>query len=224
MDNMEHTITPLNDVDTSFIERLHQLVHLAGNASTLAKRAGISHSGLSRYLAGGEPSRKVLVALADATNTSIAWLASGTGPMHTAGSEQDSTLRVLPFISMEAGSEVITSATQTDFTAQAFCFKWLNKNGLDFSQLCVLEVRGESMEPTLRAGSIVLLDISQKTIEDDHIYLIRDSGISLIRRLQLEIGGHVRVLADNPKHREFQVHIDDLDIVGRLVWCGTLLR
>jgi transcriptional regulator with XRE-family HTH domain len=221
---MEQHTTSASDIDTSFIERLHQLVQLAGNASTLAKRAGISHSGLSRYLAGGEPSRKVLVALADATNTSVSWLASGAGKMQLHDQDQDSTLRVLPFISMEAGSEVATTHPQTDFTAQAFCFKWLNKNGLDFSQLCVLEVRGESMEPTLRAGSIVLLDVSQKTIEDDHIYLIRDSGISLIRRLQLEIGGNVRVLADNPKHREFQIHMDQLDILGRLVWCGTLLK
>ena len=49
--------------DQGFVDRLQQLIDQAGNASTLAKRAGISHSGLIRYLNGGEPSRKVLMAL-----------------------------------------------------------------------------------------------------------------------------------------------------------------
>lgn len=220
---MEQTTTTLTEAETSFIQRLHQLVDIAGNASTLAKRAGISHSGLSRYLAGGEPSRKVLIALAEATGTSIAWLVSGTGNALNTPVNNDSTLRLLPFISMEANSDVKSTGLKKDFTAQAFCFKWLNDHGLDNTDLCALEVRGESMEPTLKAGSIVLLDVSQRSIEDDHIYLIKDSGISLIRRLQLEIGGNVRALADNPKHREFQVHIDKIDILGRIVWCGTLL-
>ncbi|MFT4266342.1 MAG: helix-turn-helix transcriptional regulator [Xenophilus sp.] len=212
------------DADQDFIARLHQLAGIAGSASALAKKAHISPSGLSRYFGGGEPSRKVLLALAQATGTSVRWLASGTGSM--LAEEPDNTwgtLRRLPLLSMDAPSEAMPAGDDTDFTAQAFCFRWLGKNGFDIENLVAMEVRGDSMAPTLKAGSVVLVDLTRKQIEDDGIYLIRDTGVTLLRRLQLEVSGQVRALADNPRHREFTIPLENIELLGKVVWGSAFL-
>lgn len=204
--------------DQGFVDRLQQLIDQAGNASTLAKRAGISHSGLIRYLNGGEPSRKVLMALAQAADVSVQWLAVGTGLMRPDAQGEMGTLRKLPLLSMAAKADVTTPLQDEDFSAQAFCFHWLSKHGAAVENLVALEVLGDSMAPTLRAGAVVLIDRERTHIEDDGIYLIEDSSLPLLRRLQLEVGGQVRVLADNPSHRECVVPIGQLQVRGRVVW------
>lgn len=209
--------------DREFINRLQQLVGMAGSASALAKLAHISPSGLNRYLSGGDPSRKVLLALAQATDTSVRWLASGTGTMQSEKNGSWGTLRKLPLLTMNMEPEAQSVDESGDFTAQAFCFRWLSKNGLDIENLVAMEVRGDSMAPMLRVGAVVLVDLSQKQVEDDSIYLLRDAGTTLLRRLQLEVGGQVRVLADNPNHREFTVPLTSLELLGKVVWSSTFL-
>jgi phage repressor protein C with HTH and peptisase S24 domain len=208
-----------------FVERLKNLCNRAGNASALAKKAGISNSGLSRYLNGGDPSRKVLVSLAQATGVSLQWLATGEGPMEKSQEgSRPSSLTLLPWLGEEESAQKEVVATRkTTLTSQAFCRHWLGSNGLDSKALAAMQIRGDSMSPTIRDGDIVLIDINARDIQDDKVYVIQDAGNTLVRRLQLEPGGKVRTLCDNPSHREFEIDREQLEIVGRLVWRGALL-
>lgn len=70
------------EIDKSFIDRMNKCADLAGNVSALAKLSGVSQSGMRNYFLGGEPTRKVLTSIANAAGVSIAWLATGEGPMH----------------------------------------------------------------------------------------------------------------------------------------------
>jgi len=208
-----------------FIERLKLICSRAGNASALAKKAGISNSGLSRYLAGGDPSRKVLIALAEAADVSLHWLATGEGSMEKGGVvARPSSLMLLPFLgSNESPQDEVVATRKTTLTSQAFCRHWLGSHGLDSRALAAMQIRGDSMSPTISDNDIVLVDIQATDIQDDKIYVIQDAGNLLVRRLQLEPGGKVRTLCDNPSHREFEIDREHLEIVGRLVWRGALL-
>lgn len=232
------TELPAHDEDTiadqpddGFVARLRQLVLRAGSASALARKAGISPGGLSRYLNGGDPSRRVLIALAKATGADIGWLASGEGPMLNGPDSEDdedvpgATLRLLPYFHPPASGEheVTASHQHQEFTSQAFCYRWLNARGLNKQNLAVMQVRGGSMSPTLSHGDTVLIDTSDSLVEDDRIYLLENAGNLLLRRLQIELGGQLRVRADNPQHREFVVSPDQLTIHGRVVWLGALV-
>ena len=64
----------------SFHDRLAVLAEKAGGWSSLARKAGLSKGGMSRYKNGGEPTRPALVAIANAAEVSIEWLATGSGP------------------------------------------------------------------------------------------------------------------------------------------------
>ncbi|MFT4115275.1 LexA family transcriptional regulator [Bradyrhizobium sp.] len=226
MDAEKHIAPEAASTDDAFIARLHAIVDIVGGASGLARKAGISPSGLSRYLSGGEPSRRVLVALADAAGVRVDWLATGTGPMHDSDAARlpGSTLRLLPLLTPHE-TEPTASARPAghDFTAQAFCYKWLNDNGLDSTTLTVMQVRGDGMSPTLRGGDTILIDMHAREIEDGRIYVLRDSGNLLIRRLHVEAGNSVRALTDNPQYREFARDAGEIDIVGRVVWRGSIL-
>ena len=68
--------------EISFENRIKRIIALAGNADKLANSAGVSPSLIGKYLSGKtDPTRKKLIALADAANVNIEWLATGNGPM-----------------------------------------------------------------------------------------------------------------------------------------------
>ncbi|KAF1047907.1 XRE family transcriptional regulator [Xylophilus sp.] len=209
--------------DGDFRQRLLQICQAAGSASQLARRAGISASGLSRYLAGGEPTRTVLVRLAQAADVRVEWLASGTGPMHGSAAEEPlvaGTLTLLPLIDATAPP---AAAPTADLTTHAFCRIWLANRGLDDKHLAASRVDGDSMAPALEDGDVVLIDTSARAISDGKIHAIRDTGRIMLRRLRLELDGSVRISPDNCAHREFVRPVDSLNVLGRLVWRGTLL-
>lgn len=210
--------------DPAFIERLHKLIEIAGSASSLVKKANISHGGLSRYLAGGEPSRRVIIALASATNVRIEWLMSGTGiisDLHGTP-EPSSTLRLISLLhaSEEAPQ---TGSIRQEFTAHAFCHIWLTHMGLDESTLVAMKIMGNSMEPTLKKGTVVLIDTAQQKIEDGCIYLFEESGNDMVRRIHNMANNKICALADNSQHQPFVTDATQITIRGRVVWCGHML-
>ncbi len=91
--------------------------------------------------------------------------------------------------------------------------------------LYLIEVDGESMEPTLRPGDIILIDHRDaQSVPRDGIYVIRmDSGL-LVKRIQRLPGNRLMITSDNPAYKPFEIAIDDaktdLTIIGRVVWVG----
>lgn len=67
------------ELENNFIARMELCADKIGSVSALAKKAGISQSGIRRYFSGGEPTRPHLAALAAAANVRLEWLATGKG-------------------------------------------------------------------------------------------------------------------------------------------------
>jgi len=63
----------------AFVARLRELIP-PRQTSAFARRSGIPEGSLRDYLGGHDPSRARLVAMADAANVRIEWLAAGRGP------------------------------------------------------------------------------------------------------------------------------------------------
>lgn len=92
------------------------------------------------------------------------------------------------------------------------------------ADLYLIYVDGESMEPTLRPGDIILVDHRDQQCSRDAIYVLRMNGALLVKRLQRKPGGLIKVSSDNPAYESFEVSLgkmaDDFAIIGRLVWSG----
>jgi transcriptional regulator with XRE-family HTH domain len=66
----------------SFTDRIQKIIKLVGSAEKLANNSRMSGRVIGQYLAGKtDPTRKKLIALSEAANVNIEWLATGVGPM-----------------------------------------------------------------------------------------------------------------------------------------------
>lgn len=104
----------------------------------------------------------------------------------------------------------------------AFRADWVKTElGLNPKNLVLISAVGDSMEPTLRPGDLLLLDLSANQIKHDAIYVINLDGELLAKRVQRLVDGTVIVTSDNAFYREQTIAPDKLDtlrVIGRVVW------
>ncbi|MBL8269231.1 helix-turn-helix transcriptional regulator, partial [Steroidobacter sp.] len=112
---------------------------------------------------------------------------------------------------------------RTTLPGLAFCRNWLGKQGLEARHLAGLQARGNSMEPTIRNAESILVDLEQREIIDGEIYVIQDDNSFLIKRLQRQLSGKLRMLCDNPMYPVIECPEAEIKVVGRVVWRGSLL-
>lgn len=99
--------------------------------------------------------------------------------------------------------------------------------GAKAQDLCLIRVSGDSMEPTLRAGDVILIDHRACRPDREGIYILRMGEMLLVKRLQAVPGGQIRVISDNAAFDSWLFKTDDIgvdvDIIGRVVWSGRRL-
>ena len=109
----------------------------------------------------------------------------------------------------------------------AFKEDWIrNDLGVNPKDLALITTIGDSMEPTLRAGDMVLLDRSVEKIKDEAIYAMSVDGMLLIKRVRWRADGGLTLLSDNQDYEAVVIAPDmkaALRVVGRLMWAGRRL-
>ena len=103
-----------------------------------------------------------------------------------------------------------------------FSARWLKAQALDSAMLTAIEVQGDSMEPTLRDGDEILVDRSQRRLRAG-VHVIRLEDVLLVKRLAPGPGGTVEVISDNPAYGRTKVTLEEVEVVGRVVWKGGRL-
>ena len=78
---------------------------------------------------------------------------------------------------------------------------------------------GDSMEPTLRTGDRVMVDLNERQLARiNGIYWIDHLGTHGIKRLRPAGRGRVMIMSDNQLVQDFDVDAEDLRIEGRVIW------
>lgn len=96
--------------------------------------------------------------------------------------------------------------------------------GLANANLAILEVRGDSMEPTLSSGDRVMVNMSDKQVSQPGIFILWDGDGTVIKRVEKDFTeGKIALISDNKRHGRYTVSGDDLQIVGRVVWAARRL-
>lgn len=78
----------------------------------------------------------------------------------------------------------------------------------------IVEVLGDSMEPTLRNGEAVIIDRNAGEIQSGEIYLINIDGELRLKRLEKKINGSLFVFSDNPSFTPEEITKDQLDLTS----------
>lgn len=203
---------------------------------------GIGKGSWQRYELGQTPGGQVIAALAG-LGIDAHWLLTGEGEMlrdqrrppesaPQAAAEHmvrepspEYALVPLYDVRAAAGHGAVVEEEQI-IDSLAFKRQWIQQElHASPGDLYLIYVDGESMEPTLRPGDVILVDRrSAQAVPRDGIYVLRMDGSLLVKRLQRLPGRQVKVTSDNPAYEPFNLSLEtpgeDLAIVGRVVWTG----
>lgn len=213
---------------SGFAGRLQIIIDEHKSAHELAKKAGVSQSGLRKWQnAQSEPGRDKLIALAKAGNVRLEWLATGEGPMREGekapGGKDDYVLVPLYNDKVGAGPGTVVE-NEREVARLAFLKQWVKQKGLAIKDLALVIVCGESMEPTFSHGDMVLVEIGDGEVVRDGLHVLRINDHLMVKRLQLLPGNRIRVTSDNPRYEPFEIGLseegDQIKVVGRVVWFG----
>lgn len=93
----------------------------------------------------------------------------------------------------------------------------------------MVPAEGDSMEPTIAGGSLLLVDHSKKNVIDGKIYCVRLNNMLMAKRLQFLPPNKIAVISDNQKYKTFEVNLSkqldfDFAIIGEVRWWASVAR
>lgn len=222
---------------SDFVKRLERII---GNEPlrAFARRADMTDGGLRRYLHEGTiPPVDRALNLARAGGVTFDWLVFGIGdgtklgqsePIYKAISDRTATYQSTEFTTIPAYQVFASAGHGANITDEqlaepmAFRTDWLRSEGFDPAKMAVIRAKGDSMEPTINDGDVILIRLKNGEAPRDGLYVLRLDGGLFVKRLQFDLGG-VRIISDNPlyKSRDLsKAELAELDLVGRVVWAG----
>ena len=89
------------------------------------------------------------------------------------------------------------------------------------SGLKLLSISGDSMSPTLEDGDLVMVDTQRRMPSPPGIFIL-DDGVGLVAKRVDAIPNSwplaLRLSSDNPAYSNYRRQVDEVHIVGRVVW------
>lgn len=82
----------------------------------------------------------------------------------------------------------------------------------------MIRVSGDSMQPTLKGGDWVLVDVTRNTPDSDGMFLIRTSGGLAVKRLQAGLTDEIIVKSDNPAYDNLTAKVGEIKIIGKVIY------
>jgi phage repressor protein C with HTH and peptisase S24 domain len=91
--------------------------------------------------------------------------------------------------------------------------------------LAIVDVVGDSMEPTLMSGDLAMINRADKRVGIPGLFGIWDGDGLVVKRIERiwrddSEDVHLRLISDNPLHAPYEVPASIVSVVGRVVWFG----
>lgn len=202
--------------------RLREAVAAAGGPTKVAEAADIPLGTLNKYLSGKtEPGAMKLQRLAQVLPRTLTWILTGRGVKETSGTE----MVLLPHFPTQpsAGKGALAAPSPYSDGSVAFSSDWLRLIGVNPRKAHVLTARGDSMEPTIRDGDLLVVDRSIDRVVDAGIYVCTVGGMVVVKRVQIRRDGTLVLKSDNGHYDDEVIPPSELESVaieGRVCWSG----
>lgn len=97
--------------------------------------------------------------------------------------------------------------------------------GLKNANVVLLEVAGDSMEPTLSTGDRVMVNTNDVQISQPGIFVVYDGYGTVIKRVERILNGEggMRLISDNQRHTTYEVNDSSVKVIGRVIWAAKRL-
>lgn len=207
------------------------------NQREFAKILEFSSSYLSEVESGKtKPSLELLLKISQFTKYSLDWLITGEGPMFLEPPEsmvrEDPAVyealgefTFVPQVALEGGMGSGAEGIEEEATTQyAFRRTWLQSKG-KLENFVLFAVRGDSMDPTITDGDLVLIDRSKKQVVAGTMYALRTKNAVMVKRLQPTGATRIKVMSDNKLYDSYEIDLEtgDIEIIGQVIWIGREL-
>jgi transcriptional regulator with XRE-family HTH domain len=217
--------------ETGFGKRLRQARELRGLSQDEigAASGGVSRAAVAQWEKGtSAPTMDKMEALCGVLDADPVWLITGAhGKWGKNAREIGTGVGVatvgIPEYDVRAamgGGFVVSEESQRD--VWPFSRRYIEDElRLPTNHLVVLEAVGDSMEPTLRSGDRVLVNMADKRVSQPGIFVLWDGDGTVVKRLELVPNTKpkkLRRISDNPLHGTYDVPAAETIIVGRVVW------
>ena len=237
-------------------ERIRLAVTTGGGDAEVSKASGVKLRTLQNYKSGvSKPSADAAGAIARATGVSLDWLINCEGPMvrrpvsqgrqvqdvaelrqHIRAIEEgegnavgpDKGFVMIPRYDVQASAGPGMFADQEQILDyMAFQRGWVRRVlRANPDDLVLISAEGDSMEPAVRSGDLLLVDTAVTAFRDDAIYVVVLAGRLLVKRVQNFFDGAVTIKSDNAAYVEQTIgagEVDQIQVAGRVRWIGRLI-
>lgn len=191
----------------------------------LGKVCGVSRAAVAQWEAEtSAPTMDKLEPICEKLDADPVWLLTGKhGPKDKTNGQVGVAMVYVPEYDVRVaagGGFAISEETKRD--VWPFSRGYIeNQLRLQTTHLVVLEVQGDSMEPTLRTGDRVMVNLSDKRVSQPGIFVLWDGDGTVVKRLEIVPNSKplkIKRISDNPLHHTYDVVAEDTTIVGRVVW------
>ncbi len=196
----------------------------------LARETGLSIGTIRQVLRGSLPSVHNARKIADALGVSLDWLAGkggwdtgfGEGAQSRYEPPPSGDLVFVPRLDIRAsagpGALVETEAADGEIAFRRDLVRSLGVSSP--GALRVLAADGDSMEPVIRPGDLLLVDTGIDHVVSEGIYVVLLEGAVLVKRLTIDPKGAIVLVSENPRMPAMTIPRDDrasIHIAGRVV-------
>jgi phage repressor protein C with HTH and peptisase S24 domain len=204
-------------------EKLADLARAQGSSlAALSRMIGRNSTYLQQYISKGSPRK-----LEEGDRRKLAQF-FGVSESDLGGREEVSYAArgdwvEVPRLPLEASAGPgALGAEEIPFDAFQFSRRWLREQGLEPAQLSSIRVMGDSMDPLLRDGDEILVDRTPRPFREG-VHVVRLGEALHVKLLQAVPPGGLRLISQNAAYAPVDVAMEDVDVVGRVVWKGGRL-
>lgn len=105
-----------------------------------------------------------------------------------------------------------------------FSRSFLRSCGVNAASARVVDVRGNSMEPTIRDGAVLLVSTNNREPTENQIYALARPVEGLMVKRLVRLDGQWLARSDNRDYPDFAIgHGEPIYIIGRAIWMGAKL-
>lgn len=189
--------------------------------SDLAAEAGVSQGNIGHLESGRTNTSRNITTISKVLGVDAIWLAEGRGepfpvawgttpPLANAmrvaiAEDDDPDFYQVPKVQLRLSAGLTGFQTVPDIydgSRLAVQKNWVDRNGYTPTKLIALTVKGESMEPSLFEGDLVIVNTADTAMSDGDVFAVNYEGEAVIKRLSRDMG-QWWLSSDNPDQRKF---------------------
>ena len=189
--------------------------------SDAASAAGVTTEQFNKWIKGTvKVPAEALLSITKHVDVDFSWLVVGD-QRDPIGRPDRSGLVPLPMFSDVRPSAGLGALALDEIvtTRVAVEERWLSEIGVAADSSVILPAQGDSMEPTIRDGSPMLVDTSKKEIRNGFIYVFNVDDDLIVKRIARLPDGSYDLISDNtnyPTRNLAKATVMSMTVIGRV--------